>query len=314
MAFSLFPKNLKQWKVVLIAFLAATTFWFFNSLNKEYRTSFDYPLRFNYDRDSLVSVRKLPEYISLDVTSGGWNLLRNTAIFSPSPIEVNLEQTKGSTVLSWTELLPSFREQVGDIVINQILQDTLNVQIEPIREKKVKLAVDSLALSLAPDYRVVSRIELERDSVLLRGPASFIDTLRSVYILPVSESNIKNNFDRNVEVWVPLPSIMKSEPTSVAVAFDVAKYERVEISVPVEVIRDARSSSSKNLEQESVSITFYARASQADEFQASDFAIIADLSSLRRSDTLVAPVLTAFPSEALEISFSPELIKLKSRE
>ncbi len=313
MAFSLFPKNLKQWKVVLIAFLAATTFWFFNSLNKEYRTSFDYPLRFNYDRDSLVSVRKLPEYISLDVTSGGWNLLRNTAIFSPSPIEVNLEQTKGSTVLSWTELLPSFREQVGDIVINQILQDTLNVQIEPIRENKVKLAVDSLALSLASDYRLVSPIKLENDSVLLRGPASFIDTLGGVYLLPVSESNIKNDFDRNVEVWVPLPGIMTSEPASVAVTFDVAKYEWVEISVPVEVIRDARSSV-KNLEQESVSITFYARASQADEFQASDFAIIADLSSLRRSDTLVAPVLTAFPSEALEISFSPELIKLKSRE
>lgn len=312
MAFSLFPKNLKQWKVVLIAFLAATTFWFFNSLNKEYSTSFNYPISFKYNRDSLVSVRRLPEYVSLDVTSGGWSLLRKTAIFSPNPLEVNLEGFTGSKVLSWTELLPSFREQVGDIGINQILQDTLNLQIEPIKEKIVQLSLDSSHLSLASDYRVVSPIKLGRQSVSLRGPASFIDTIQNEYFLKIQESDISEDFEQNVDVWVPYPNLIKAEPASVEVTFEVAKYEWVEISVPVEVIRDSRSS--LVLDQESVNVLFLARESVAEDFQVSDFSVIADLTRLRRSDTLITPVLTTYPMDILELKFSPEEIKLKPRE
>ena len=68
----------ENWKVILLSIIGAATFWFFNALNKNYDARISYPLSFSFDRDSVIVVEPLAEEVKIDVTSGGWNLLRKT--------------------------------------------------------------------------------------------------------------------------------------------------------------------------------------------------------------------------------------------
>ena len=85
---ALFGNN---WRAILLSVLAATTFWFFNALNKNYSTRLNYPLGFSFTRDSVVVVNPLPDKVVVDVSGGGWNLMRKTFLFSATPILLQLD-------------------------------------------------------------------------------------------------------------------------------------------------------------------------------------------------------------------------------
>lgn len=83
--------NNKNWKVILLCIFAAAIFWIFNSLNKNYSASIDFPLAFDYDQESYVAVKSLPDEIKLNVTGLGWDLFRKSAGLKVPPLRIPLE-------------------------------------------------------------------------------------------------------------------------------------------------------------------------------------------------------------------------------
>jgi len=97
------PSN-KNLKVVLLCVIGATTFWFFNALNKNYTTDMRYPVVFEYDSDSSVLVRKLPEFIEINVSGGGWELLRTTIWFNRNSLIIPIENPFNTSFISGQQL------------------------------------------------------------------------------------------------------------------------------------------------------------------------------------------------------------------
>jgi len=309
MAFSLFPDKMKHWKVVVIAFVTATTFWFFNSLNKNYTTSLRHPVVFTYATDSLIAVKALPANIELDVSGGGWSLLRKSPWFKPRPIEIRLKNPVGVRYLSWNEMLPSIREQMTEITINRVLQDTLNIQIEPIAKKQVQLVVDSTQLAIKDSHRLVSAVYLPDPIVTLIGPKSFIDTLKQTYQLRLAETELDRPFDQLVSVNVPKPRLIQSQPSHVRVKFDIEKFDRLQIELPVEALHFPLDSS-RYLKDNMVSVFFTVQRSKRGEYVKKNFKLIADYRTITRRDTLITPELLVFPEEILDVEIVPSSIKI----
>src|SRR5215216_6687499 len=84
--------NRRNWKAVALCIFAATVFWFFNALNKNYTTNINLPLVFDYDRENFMAVRPLPEAVRFNVTGLGWNLFRRSAGLKIPPLVVPLPQ------------------------------------------------------------------------------------------------------------------------------------------------------------------------------------------------------------------------------
>ncbi|MCP4460652.1 MAG: hypothetical protein GY816_21915 [Cytophagales bacterium] len=313
MAFRLLPNNLKQWKVVIIAFAVAATFWFFNSLNKDYTTSLSYPVSFAYNQDSLISVRTLPSNIDLDVTGGGWSLLRKEPLFNPTPLTIDLENPVGVNYLTWLEKLPIIREQMGDVSVIQVIQDTLRIQIEPILKKKVKIWIDSMKIKLADNFRLVSSITCPNDSITLIGPKSFIDTLESDFELQLLEGAIDENYDDDVLVVVPRPGLIRSDPAFVQAIFEVDQFNDLQIEVPVEVLNFPEDSTHR-LAEEKVTVHFTVQRSLQQEYVASDFAVSADFNILRKRDSTVLAMLLYFPQDVVDIEIVPSEIRVVPNE
>ena len=313
MAFRLLPNNVKQWKVVILAFAVAATFWLFNSLNKEYTTSLNYPVAFVYNQDSLISVRSLPSSIDLDVTGGGWSLLRKEPIFSPDPVKIDLSNPVGVRHLSWSQVLPSIKSQIEELSINRVFQDTLRIQIEPRINKKVKLWVDSTRINMKDNFRIVSSVSMPRDSIVLTGPKSFIDTLGATYELQIVEDRIDEDFDENVALIVPRPDLISAEPSSVRTIFSVDRFDQLQIEVIVDPI-NFPSDSSYRLAEEKVTLHFTVRRSLEQDYSMADFGVSADYNILRSSDSSVLVELLHFPEEIGEIEVRPKQLRVIANE
>ena len=120
---------LKNWKVVVLSLVGATTFWFFNALNKSYDTNINYPIEFVFDKDSVVVMKPLPENIRMNVSSGGWNLLRKTYWFNLPPIEIELTNPTSVQYMDRGLLFPIVVNQMTELRVNYIVSDSLFIDI-----------------------------------------------------------------------------------------------------------------------------------------------------------------------------------------
>ncbi|MEP4531941.1 MAG: hypothetical protein ABJ004_02570 [Cyclobacteriaceae bacterium] len=300
---------LNNWKVVLLSLGGATTFWFFNALNKDYNAVISYPIEFQFARDSVVIMEPLPNTVTIDVSSGGWNLIRNTLFFNVTPIQVELENPTEISYFTRSSVFPLITDQLEGLEVNYMVTDTLYINIEKKKVKRLKPRIDSLKLSLEPGFRLTSGISILPDTIELIGPESFLDTLDTEYFLKFTEKDIDDPVDQSLEVIRGKRGLVSSTPEKVNVVFNVAEFERLSMMVQVEPV-NFPDDSSVYLKENMVEVSFTIRKSQSEDFDASDFAITADLAMLNKSDSSVLAILIYYPENAFEVDLQPEYVTI----
>lgn len=303
-------KALNNWKVVLLSLVGATTFWFFNALNKNYDARISYPINFEFNRDSVVIMKPLPTTIAIDVSSGGWNLLRKTFWFNVTPINITLENPTEIGFYTRNSLLPIITEQLEDLKINYLVSDTIYIDIERKRTKRVALYVDSLNVNLADNHRITSSIDVSPDTILLIVPQSCYDTLTGKYPLYIESRGISGDYSREVDINLPSNKLTSSIPESVKVRFSVDKFERKSIDIPVDIMNFPKDSS-LILSNPEVQIFYTVRQSKDKRFTNKDFTVVSDFHSFTRKDSSVTTILVYSPEEAEDIEVIPDKIKVK---
>lgn len=302
------PKN-ENWKVVLLCFLAATTFWFFNALNKNYTTKISHPIEFDFDKEGVIIVEDLPSRINLNVSGGGWNLLRKSLSFNRRPVKVRLENPTETQFLTANRLYPQIHEQIKEVRLNFVMDDTLFFNIEKRVIKKLPLAVDSTKIGLDPNYRIVSDIKINPDSIIFEGPESIIETLPEWIIINIPHDDIKENYAEEVKVNLEESKIVKHYPERVHVSFDVAQFIERTKNVPVELLNFPEDSS-VYLQNASVDLKYFVEEKFLENSDNGTFKVIANLKRLNEADSTIKPVLLEHPEFAQDISLDPANIKV----
>lgn len=311
MALSRFPTNgiRENWKVVLLSILGAATFWFFNALNKNYDARISYPLTFSFERDSVIVVKPLSEDVKIDVSSGGWNLLRKTFWLNATPIEINLDNPTDIKYLTRSSLIPMISDQLDGLKLNYVVTDTLFINIEDKVTKKLKVQVDSLRLPLEDGYRLISPIQISPDSAIITGPRSIMKVMNLYAWTEFKSTGIDADFDDEVDLKLPNRDLVVSNPEEVNVTFEVARFIEVEMTVPPETLNFPADSSAV-LKDSLLTLKFMINEDFADGVSASDFHVTADYSMTSKSDSTIAPILTFSHERALEITMEPEKLEV----
>ncbi len=198
--FNLLRFNRRNWKAVALCIFAATVFWFFNALNKNYTTNINLPLAFDYDHENYIPVRPLPEIVRFNVTGVGWNLFRRSAGLKVLPLVVPLPQPGEVKKIVGSTLPGLIANQPEGFAINFVLTDTLHVAIEPKASRWISLRVDSPSIIFRKGYGLASDIKIVPDSVFIEGPLNLIKSLSEPVYLKLSERNIDENFSEDIEV------------------------------------------------------------------------------------------------------------------
>jgi hypothetical protein len=224
----------RNWKAVVLCFVAATVFWFFNALNKTYTTTITFPLAFGYDEENFVAVGNLPEQVRLNVTGNGWELFKRSTGVKRESLEIPLERPAEVKKIVGSGLKFSFTNQLNGLEINHVLTDTIYLDLETKAERWIKLRVDSVQYNLRKGYGLTSDIAVIPDSVLIQGPQRIVDRVKSPFRLAIPQRNIDEQYIADVAIELPFPEVTVSRPT-VSVMFNVEEIVTISDSIRLEV-------------------------------------------------------------------------------
>lgn len=304
--FKFFAPGLKDnWKVVMLSILGATTFWFFNAMNKNYSTRLDYPISYQFNRDSVVVVEPLAKHVKIVVTSGGWNLLRKTLRINATPILVPLDNPTEVRFLTRTSLNPLISEQLDGLKLTYVVTDTLFFHIEDKVGKKLAIAVDSINVPLKESFRIIDSIKISADSVRFTGPSSFMERISNPVYMKFDDGNIDGNFDDEISFQVD--PIIKADPKEVKVSFNVSRFLYKDITIPIEFLHFPEDSSAVPT-QKDIKIFYTINENYEDEVSDSDFSVTVDYTMLNPRDTTIGPILMYAHDKALDIVLAQDKI------
>lgn len=289
------PSSNDGLKVVILCVVTATTFWFFNALNANYTTKIKYPIEFTYPDSTYVAVQELPDKVEINVSGGGWNLLRRTFWFTIDPLEIPLSEPSSDKYILGSTLVSDISNQLNEIQLNFIETDTVWLSIDSIKEKKSRLLIDSLNIKLAKNYRITSNIQLGKDSAKFTGPQRFIDKIPDTILLKISEEDISKNYKDEIELSTFGSSLVNRNPVEVTVSFKVEKFILQELMIPFETINAPQDSSNYIFDDTLAYLDFQIEESLAGKFNLDSIKIVVDYNNLNTNNNKVMPEIKELP-------------------
>ncbi len=112
-----------RWQTLLFCMGGAMMFWLLNALNKVYTTDINYPVIFIIDDSKVVFSKIPPPTIRLEVTGGGWKLLRYLIRLNVQPIELPVAQISKKGKIRSENLCPIFAKKLKDLKVRRVLVD-----------------------------------------------------------------------------------------------------------------------------------------------------------------------------------------------
>lgn len=298
--------NKKSWKAVVLCLFAATVFWFFNALNKNYSANINFPLDFDYDRDQYTTVKALPTSIRMNVSGLGWDLFRKSSGLKVPPLIIPLEKPTEVNKIVGSTLPALFSPQLEGLQINFVLSDTLHVEIDEKTRRKFKLEIDSVWRYLNPDYGVINEVKLVPDTVWVEGPKKIVKALPDVITLKLPQNNIDSDFIGEVEIIFPNNDLLKRYPPVIEVSFDVEKLMEINDRVQLKIINAPRLRSAINVIE--VNCTFRLPVSLVKTLSVDSLQAVIDLKDAPRGEHKVVPQIIGLPEAARIIKVDTVLV------
>lgn len=292
---TLLPTSNERLKVVVLCIVTATTFWFFNALNDSYTTRIKYPIEFIYPDSIYIPVKELPDRVSINVSGGGWNLLRKTFGFQTEPLQITLSEPAARNFILASSLFSTISDQVTEIQLNFIETDTLRIEIDSIKTKKAKILVDSIGIRLKDNYRVTSPIQITPDSVQFTGPERFIKNIPDNILLSLEESEISENYSEEMELSTFGSNLVSRNPVEVRVQFQVERFIKQELMIPFSTINRPADSNAYVFKDSLAQLNFQIREAEASQFNLDSIQLQVDFRRMSKTDSTVIPKIVNLP-------------------
>lgn len=300
--FRLLHVNKKNWKAVVLCILAATIFWFLNSLNENYTSNVSFPLTFDYNTEQYIPVEPLPERLNINVTGMGWDLFRRSAGFKMPPLVIPLERPSTVKKLVGTTIPALISGQLEGLHVNFVVNDTIYLDIEERQERRVFVAIDSIEQYLRPGYGLTSAVTITPDTLLVEGPQSLIAEMTESVRLNLEQRNIDDDFEEEIDVFSSADNLLTATPSTVLVSFSVEEFVEVTDSVRL-VLVNIPESAQPNLQLDKLPVTLRIRQSQATAFGWDSVRAVVDLKGFKGGNLRAEPKVEGLPQgvELIEI-------------
>jgi hypothetical protein len=282
----------------MLCIFAATVFWFFNALNKTYTTNITFPLEFDYDRARFVPIGNLPTDIRINVTGNGWALFRRSAGLKVPPLAIPLERPLDTKKIVGSTLPAYFSNQLNGLAINYVLTDTIFVDIEPKAGRWINLTLDTAQLSLREGFGLASNVSILPDSIFIEGPKALISRIKNPLPVNLPFKNIDEHFMEDVEVQVPSSDVIKRDPPTVAVMFNVQKFVTIRDSIRL-VLRNMPEDAWPVIGRKMIGVTLSMPQNVSQQFSIDSARAILDLKDLKKGRYRIKPVIEDLPPFAV---------------
>ena len=230
----------KKWGVFSIFVFFSLVLWFLNALNQEYTTDISVPVDYYNIPKGKANTSELPNDLLIAVKAYGYNILKYELKKNFVPFKVDLSSSSFIQLYandtSWYyTLTKEYIEQIdnqfqGNMKIEFIKPDTLYFHFTNLIQKKVPIVANAKVLP-ADQYILKGKVKFKPDSVLLKGPASILDTLKNIKSQYFELLNISSSIREDVN----LENIngVKIIPSKVKLIANIEEYTEMSFRVNI---------------------------------------------------------------------------------
>ncbi|MEM9857583.1 MAG: hypothetical protein AAF843_09510 [Bacteroidota bacterium] len=303
------PEGTYRYRVIILCFLAAATFWFFNALNEDYSANVRYPLEFIYDADKYVAVDELPEDIQLNVSGLGWNLLRNNLGIKVTPVQIPLDNPVEVKKISGSAMPAFLVDQLNEFNLNFVITDTLNISIDKRDDRLFYVHIDSSSIDLEEGYRLTSSIAVSPDTLRISGPSTILAELSDTVSIKLPQNNIDENYEEMIPITLnhPKSKLLSRSPTTINVEFNVEEFTYIDSEINISLKNFPAGSA---LEPDVITVKYLIPADNEDEVDLNEFEIIADFRNVSSVDSTITLSLEGIPNLVSEATLDSATFKV----
>ncbi len=280
---------------MLLCLIGGTMIWMLNALNKNYTAVIKCAVRYEFGSKNLVIVNPPPDKIDLNVSAGGWKLLRRTLLRTHTPALLKLNNPVGTHYILGSTLAPILTEQLVDLHINHIMTDTLYYDIQNRKQKMLIGKVDRHRINLLENFRIVGPINIDPGEFTVTGPEKLIDALPEYFEITIDRTEINKPFNREVKPDLFNSDLVHFDPDKIRVSFNVERFTDQALEIPVVPINFPRDSS-VYIARPWIKVKFKVRESMQDSVRSGQFIISANYRTMKKKDSMVALQVESIPS------------------
>ena len=303
------PQTKQYWRVVLLCFVAASTFWLLNALNKSYSTQTTYPVEFVYDERQLVPVKELPEEVTINVTGKGWKLLRKSLRVDVQPAEIYIRSLPRNNFLLGSALRPALVNALDGMELNFVVTDTLYFNFNARVSRKVGLKLDPAQKITGDRHAIVGPVVIKPDSVTFVGPSSMVDSLPNPLLLRLPEGQQLTEATKlKVPVNYDNKALVKASSNTAEVTLNVKNLLQEERQIIPEVV-NAPAGRDVSLRPPYVLVRYQLLDDSVASLNRDNFKAILDFRRYSRRDSTLVPELVQKPAGVRNVTLWPERVK-----
>ena len=287
----------------LVCVIIASVLWFLNTLNQEYTTEVNYPIKYiNIPEDKYPST-KLPSHLQLNIQAKGFTLIGYAIKTSFSPLILNFEgyndllQKKDDLyhlTIKTNDIKDKLSSQIGpDVKLTSIHPEKIDFNLSKATQKRV-IITPNIDYTLKRQY-ILNQVKLTPDSVLVSGPANIIDTLQQVYTNSWQLKNISKSTNKELNLKPIENCHLHIEKTKATLEIEQFTEGRKEINITPKHVPD---SINIRLFPNKVTITYEVGLSKYKEVTEKDFEF-----------TVEFPKSADIPHLGIQVGKKPTFIK-----
>ena len=203
----------KRILVYFIFVILSSFLWFYRTLEDDFVSNINYPVRYQNLPKSKILIGSPPEKIQLRVKGNGYSILSNKLkIKTPLNFNINnfllYSQAEDSmrvyilTQYANKELTKELSKKTNDLQIISISPDTIFFSFTRSKSKQVPIKPSILNETnlCAQQYMVNGLITTIPDKIEVIGPATIIDTINFIYTKTINPTELRDTFRKKLDI------------------------------------------------------------------------------------------------------------------
>ncbi|NNJ88895.1 MAG: YbbR-like domain-containing protein [Eudoraea sp.] len=283
-------------KVFVILLFFSFLAWFISKLSDQHTDRATFELVYNNIPDSLFFVGASKVNLTITARGSGWQFLGSR--FRTRKLIIDLDEMSYRSN-NYFMAEPVYRKQIESklpdaMTILQMDQDTLFFEFTRMISKKVPVRAD-VTIDLAQNYLMDGDLQINPDSVVLRGPLKELDTITEAHTEAIVLSDVTDSFKRTLQLLQPSDLIHAVyEKQNVTLSATVFRFSEKIFQIPVEVVNLPEGTQIRTFPN-TVEVLCKARVERLKEIVSADFRIIADLADIKEDSPFLPLSLVQQP-------------------
>lgn len=225
-------------RLFLVLLFLSASYWFFTSLSEVYPYKTFYTINYTNLPKNLYFQETPPNLIPVQIKATGFEIIRQKIFPESISFDLNLFKPLGKhkKFVQPNKHDYSSYKQTKNKTFVRFLSDSLFVYLGKLKTKKVPI-VSKIKMHFKPGYKMRNSFQLEPDSLFIKGPEQFIDSIKAIQTIESSLNDIEKDIYLKIELALPKKGINRTyyNTSEIILKAEVAKFTEGTLELAIQL-------------------------------------------------------------------------------